>query len=78
MAFWSTILSLDVAKAIIKTTSNKRSAKIFFRILNSVYKNAGLTTFEENFWMPVMHGGWKKVYYEYWWNKGNLEKVVVG
>lgn len=42
VAFWSAVLPLDVAKTIIQTASDKSSTKNPFRILNSIYRRAGL------------------------------------
>ncbi|GLT82839.1 hypothetical protein SLE2022_011750 [Rubroshorea leprosula] len=42
VAFWSAVLPLDVAKTIIQTTSDKKSSRNPFQILNSVYRRAGL------------------------------------
>ncbi|KAK4795972.1 hypothetical protein SAY86_028298 [Trapa natans] len=42
VAFWSVVLPLDVAKTIIQTSSDKSCTRNPFRVLNSIYRRAGL------------------------------------
>ncbi|PKI79469.1 hypothetical protein CRG98_000100 [Punica granatum] len=42
VAFWSAVLPLDVAKTIIQTSPDKSSTRNPFRVLNSIYRRAGL------------------------------------
>ncbi|KAF6155863.1 hypothetical protein GIB67_039194 [Kingdonia uniflora] len=42
VAFWSTVLPLDVAKTVIQTTPDTRSSRNPFQILNSIYKTKGV------------------------------------
>ncbi|KAJ4703510.1 Mitochondrial carrier protein, expressed [Melia azedarach] len=42
VAFWSAVLPFDVAKTIIQTDRDKSSCRNPFRILNSIYRRAGL------------------------------------
>ncbi|KAK1649445.1 hypothetical protein QYE76_067250, partial [Lolium multiflorum] len=42
MAFWTATLPLDVAKTIIQTDPDPRSSRNPFRVLNMVYRRAGL------------------------------------
>ncbi|XP_057948611.1 mitochondrial arginine transporter BAC1 isoform X2 [Malania oleifera] len=42
VAFWSTVLPLDVAKTIIQTAPDKSSTRNPFLVLNLIYRRAGL------------------------------------
>ncbi|XP_074269909.1 mitochondrial arginine transporter BAC1 isoform X2 [Silene latifolia] len=42
VAFWLTVLPLDVAKTMIQTNPDQKCARNPFRVLNMVYKQAGL------------------------------------
>ncbi|KAK9267945.1 hypothetical protein L1049_010382 [Liquidambar formosana] len=42
VAFWSAVLPFDVAKTIIQTAPDKSSTRNPFRILNLIYRRAGL------------------------------------
>lgn len=42
VAFWSTVLPLDVAKTIIQTAPDKSSPTNPFQVLNSIYRMSGL------------------------------------
>ncbi|XP_037423166.1 mitochondrial arginine transporter BAC1-like [Triticum dicoccoides] len=42
MAFWTATLPMDVAKTIIQTDHNPQSSRNPFRVLNMVYRRAGL------------------------------------
>ncbi|KAI3434104.1 uncharacterized protein J3R85_006903 [Psidium guajava] len=42
VAFWSAVLPLDVAKTIIQTTPDRDASRNPFRVLNSIYRRAGL------------------------------------
>lgn len=42
VAFWSAVLPLDVAKTIIQTAPDKSTTRNPFRVLDSIYKRAGI------------------------------------
>ncbi|KAL9329366.1 hypothetical protein ACSQ67_004369 [Phaseolus vulgaris] len=42
VAFWLTVLPLDVAKTLIQTNPDKNCARNPFRVLSSIYQRAGL------------------------------------
>ncbi|EEF50836.1 Mitochondrial carnitine/acylcarnitine carrier protein, putative [Ricinus communis] len=42
VAFWSAVLPLDVAKTVIQTAPDKSFTRNPFRVLNSIYRRAGL------------------------------------
>ncbi|KAH9606539.1 hypothetical protein KSS87_000526 [Heliosperma pusillum] len=42
VAFWLTVLPLDVAKTMIQTNPDQKCTRNPFRVLNTVYKQAGL------------------------------------
>ncbi|XP_065877654.1 mitochondrial arginine transporter BAC1 isoform X1 [Euphorbia lathyris] len=42
VAFWSAVLPLDVAKTIIQTAPDKSSTRNPFRVLDSIYRRAGI------------------------------------